>query len=450
MQQPRIFRGKRYFSTLMRAIFCCVLLAGVTSIFSQESNSISYKVKGYRDNGIYGPTDSKVAYILRLKNNINDNQKGNIKVNIINNLGASIYNEDIPVFIKPIGTFDKEVSIDVAKLPTGFYTIYFSIATNHYSQSLYYIFAVEPEKIKPTGVRPLDFTTFWDNARSELANINPSFKVTRRGDISTVSNDIYSVEFQSTGNVAIRGWLSVPKRRSKCPVLYKLPDYATTASPDSRNDMAVLSLDARGFGNSADMGKLSFDSYLTKDLYSRESYIYRAEYMDCLRGIDFICKNTDLKLDASKIIVTGIGQGAGLAAIVAAFDNRIKGVMMDRPTLIDMRTVITIGEVKQQVPWPIGPIKTYCNANRTGLDNFFKVWDYFDPLSFAPMIKCPILIGISLKSSTSLPQCAYNFYNQVLSNKREIYSCADNETGIDESFYIFENNWIKETLKLPF
>ena len=65
------------------------------------------------------------------------------------------------------------------------------------------------------------------------------------------------------------------------------------------------------------------------------------------------------------------------------------------------------------------------------------------------MIKCPILIGISLKSSISPPQAAYNFYNQVLSSKREIYSCPDNESGIDESFYIFENNWIKETLKIP-
>ena len=450
MQQPKLYKGSRHFSALVRAVFCCLILGIVTISFAQDATSISYKVKGYRDNGIYGALDSKVAYIVRLRNNINDNQKGTIKVNVVNNLGASVYNEDAPLFIKPISTFEKEFSIDVAKLPTGFYTIYFSINTNHYSQSLYYLFAVEPDKIKPTGVRPLDFTTFWDNARNELANINPSYKVTRRGDISTVSNDIYLVEFQSTGNVAIRGWLSVPKRHSKYPVLFKLPEYATTASPDSRNDMAVFTLDARGFGNSADMGKQTFDTYLTKDLYSHDTYIYRAQYMDCLRGIDFIVKNTDLKLDANKIIVTGIGQGAGLAAIVAAFDNRVKGVIMDRPTLIDMRTIFTIGEVKQQVPWPISAIKSYCNLNKMGLDNFFKVWDYFDPLSFAPMIKCPILIGISLKSATSLPQCTYNFYNQVLSIKREIYSCADNETGIDESFYIFENNWIKETLKLPF
>lgn len=442
--------GISHYCTSLRAVLCCILLTSTLFSFAQDPNSITYKVKSYQENGIYGPRDSKVAYIIKLRNNINDNQKGNVKVNVVNDLGISVYNEDNPIFIKPTSVFDKEISIDIAKLPTGFYKIYFYINTNHYSQTIYYVFAVEPDKIKPTGVRPLDFTTFWDNARNELANINPSYKVTRRGDISTVANDIYSIEFQSIGNVAIRGWLSVPKRRKKNPVMFKLPDYATTAAPESRNDMAVFCLDARGFGNSADMGRLDYGSFLTKDLYSRDKYIYRAEYMDCLRGIDFICKNTDLNLDASKIVVTGIGQGGSLAAIVAAFDNRVKGVVLDRPTLMDMRTIFAIGEVKNPVPWPIGELKNYCNANKMWLDNFFKTWDYFDPLSFAPMIKCPILVGISLKSSTSPPQCAYNFYNQVLSSKREIYSCADNETGIDASFYIFENNWIKEILRLPF
>ena len=444
-----LHRGFIQSSMLLRAALFCFLLVASIHIFAQDQTSISYKVKGYREDGIYGSTDSKVAYVLKLKNNIQDNQKGNISVKVVNDLGQEIYHDDIAIFIKPTSTYNKDVEIDVAKLPTGFYTITFNIVTNHYSQSVYYVFAVEPEKIKPTGIRPLDFTTFWDNARNELTNLNPSYKVTRRGDISTTTNDIYLVEFQSIGNVAIRGWLSVPKKRKSNIVMYRLPDYATTAAPESRNDMAVFSIDARGFGNSADMGKLDYSSFLVKGLASKETYIYRAEYMDCLRGLDFICKNTDLKLDAGKIILTGVGQGATLAAIVAAFDNRVKGVILDRPCLMDMRTIFAIGEVKPQVPWPINAFKGYLGANRMGLDNFFKIWDYFDPLSFAPMIKCPILVGISLKSSISPPQVAYNFYNQVLSSKREIYSCPDNESGIDESFYIFENNWIKETLKIP-
>ena len=441
--------GNFHNSTLLRAVLLCVLLASTFLGISQDQTSISCKVKGYRENGIYGSKDSKVAYILKLKNVINDNQKGNVYVNVVNDLGNSVYNQDIALFIKPISTYNKEVEIDIAKLPTGFYSIYFTINTNHFSQTLTYVFAVEPEKIKPTGIRPGDFTTFWDNARNELTNINPSYKVTRRGDISTNSNDIYLIEFQSIGHVPVRGWLSVPKRHSKNPVLYRLPDYATTAAPESRNDMAVFSLDARGFGNSADMGRQDYSSYLVNGLNNRDSYIYRAEYMDALRGLDFIYKNTDLHLDENKVILTGIGQGASIASVIAGMDNRVKGLILDRPTLMDLRTMFAIGEVKSQVPWPINALKFYCSTNKIYLDNFFKVWDYFDPLSFAPMIKCPILIGISLKSSVSPPQCAYNFYNQVLSSKREIYSCPDNEAGIDESFYIFENNWIKETLKLP-
>lgn len=449
MQLIKFHRSILHSSSFIRAILFCTLWSFFISIsFAQDKTSISCKIKGYRENGIYGQSDSKVAYIIKLKNNINDNQKGNIYVDVKNDLNQSAYHEDISIFIKPGSSYNKEIEIDVAKLPTGFYNISFNISTNHYAQSLYYIFAVEPEKIKPTGIRPSDFSAFWDNARNELANVSPSYKVVRRGDVSTNSNEVYLLEFQSIGNATIRGWLSVPKNRNRNAILYKLPDYVNVAAPESRNDMAVFTLDARGVGTSADKGKLDFNNFIVNGLSNRENYIYRSVLMDCLRGLDCIIKNAELKLDINKILVTGVGQGAALAAIVAAMDNRVKGLILERPTLIDMRTTFALGEIRSPNPWPIPTLKSYFNSNRMSLDNFFKIWDNFDALSFASLIKCPILVGLSLKSSISFPQCGYNFYNQVLSTKREIYVCPDNESGIDESFYIYENNWIKEILRL--
>ena len=448
MRYKSLCNNTIHISSLMRAFLCCLMFTNFSLLFAQDNTSVSYKVKCYHDNGIYGPQDSKVAYIIKLKNNINDNQKGNIYVEVRNDIGQSMYHDDISMFIKPAGSYIKEIEIDIAKLPTGFYNISFNINTNHYKQYLYYVFGVEPEKLKPSGIHPYDFSAFWDNARNELANINPGFKITRRGDVSTVKNDVYLIEFQSIDNETIRGWLSVPKNHNKNAVLYRLPDYVSVAAPESRSDMAVLCLDARFTGNSADKQRLDANSFLLQGLSNKNNYIYRSLFMDCLRGIDFIMKNPDLKLDGSKIIVTGIGQGAALAAVVAGFDSRVKGLVMDRPTLIDMRTIFSVGEIKPVAPWPIPTFKGYFNYSKMPIDNFFKTWDYFDGLNFATLIKCPTLIGTSLKSSISLPQSAYNFYNQVLSSKREIYVCPDNESGIDESFYIFENNWIKEILRL--
>lgn len=414
----------------------------------QDNSSIEHKIKSYIDNGIYGPSESKVAYILKLRNNINDNQKGNIFLDVRNDLLQVVHHEEIPLFIKPGGTYYKDINIDIAKLPTGFYTIGFNIVTNHYSKFFYYMFGVEPEKMKPTGVMPNDFTQFWDNARNELANTNPAYKIIRRGDLTTPKNEVYLIEYQSIGNTTIRGWLSVPKARKKNAVLIRFPDYVNASAPESRNDMAVLTLDARGVGISADQRKLDHNTFLLDGIASPATYVFRGLYMDCLRSLDFVLRYEDLRLDPEKIVLVGCGQGACVAAAVAGMDKRAKGLVVELPTLMDLRTSFAVGEIKPMIPWPIQSVKGYCNYAKMPLDNFFRTWDYFDPMNFAPMIHCPTLVGISLKSNISPPQCAYGFYNQVLSQKRETYTCPDNETGIDESFYTFENNWIKEVLRL--
>ncbi|MBC7652401.1 MAG: acetylxylan esterase [Deinococcales bacterium] len=435
--------------------YICYLLSGLLLLatnhtYAQEIPTLNVNIKSFRANGIYGINDNRKGYYIKLRNTLSDNQRGTIYLDIKNSYGQSVYHEDIGVFTTPYSGFTKELTLDNSKFAPGFYYVSMAISTNHFNQTFTNVFAVEPEKLPTTPYRPNDFTYFWEDAKRELVNINPQYQVTRRGDMSTIAMDVFMVEFQSIGNAKIRGWLSVPKGRGKFAVIYKLPGYVTPAKPETKGSLAVFSVDARGIAGSTDAQQLTYDNYLVTGLYNKQNYIYKAVFMDCLRGLDFIFTQTDLKIDINKVIVKGEGQGAALAAVVAALDSRkVKGLIMERPVLLDLRTVFAFGETKPVIPWPVNAFKNYLRNSKTPIDNFFRTWDYFDALNFASLVKCPVLMGTALKSVSSPPQSVYNFYNQILGFKREMYVSANTENNMEAAYYVLENNWIRETLRIP-
>ena len=58
-------------------------------------------------------------------------------------------------------------------------------------------------------------------------------------------------------------------------------------------------------------------------------------------------------------------------------------------------------------------------------------------------------MGTALKGISSPPQSVYNFYNQILGFKREMYVSSDTENNMEAAYYVLENNWIRETLRIP-
>uniref|UniRef100_UPI00359467B2 acetylxylan esterase n=1 Tax=Aquiflexum sp. TaxID=1872584 RepID=UPI00359467B2 len=83
--------------------------------------------------------------------------------------------------------------------------------------------AFEPEKIKPTVKMPEDFKSFWDNAKSELAQIPIDYKMTHLPEKSSQHIDVYHVSFQNIRNSRIYGILSVPKGEGKFPAILNVP-----------------------------------------------------------------------------------------------------------------------------------------------------------------------------------------------------------------------------------
>ncbi len=413
--------------------------------FCIAQKGLSYDIRPFKKEGIFR-NDDKVGYDLRFKNNTGEKVRGSIKVEVKNYKGEQTFNQEIGFTIDANRSYANDLKLENDRTVAGFYQLRLIVSANKYNDTLFYGYGVDPEKIYSNVNRPIDFDQFWDDAKRDLVNIDPKFRVTRRGDQSTRDVDVFLVEFQSIDYQTIRGWLSVPKDKGKYNVLYELPGYLEDMRPDSlRKDMAVFRLNVRGHGNSKDNTNADFNTYNIINLNEKYRYIYRGAYMDALRGLDFIYRNEQLKLDIKKVIVKGQGQGAVLATVVASMDARPIGCILETPVYTDMRTLFILAETQSVTPWPVKNFQAYISnpRNRLNKEGLFRNWDYFDPVNFATNIRCKVLFGHNLKNTVCPPQAAIALYNQIRIDNREIFMSPD-EGGMNYVYYSFQNYWIKK------
>lgn len=436
------------FSPLSSMLLCCLLLLMPGTVaLCQGQRGIAYDIRPFRKESIFR-NDDKVGYDVRLKNNTKEKIRGSIKVKVRNYKGEETYNQELGFTMDAKRSYATDLKLENDKTVAGFYQMQIFVAANNYIDTLNFGYAVDPEKIYSNVTRPADFDQFWDDARKELINIDPKFRVTRRGDQSTREVDVFLVEFQSLEFQTIRGWLSVPKKKGKFRVLYELPGYLQDMRPDSlRTDMAVFRVNVRGHGNSKDNTNADFNTFNIINLNDRNRYIYRAVYMDALRGLDFIYRHDYLKLDTKKVIVKGEGQGAVLATVVASMDSRPQGCIIERPVYVDMRTLFMMAESQKVIPWPVANFQAYIKnpRNRLNQEALFRNWDFFDPVNFAANIRCRVLFGHNQTNTVCPPQAAVALYNQIRIDNREIYMSNDPK-GMDYVYYALEAYWIKKIL----
>lgn len=413
--------------------------------FCFAQKGLSYDIRPFKKDGIFR-NDDKVGYDLRFKNNTGEKVRGSIKVEVKNYKAEQTFNQEIGFTIDANRSYGYDLKLENDRTVPGFYQLRLIVTANKYNDTLFYSYGVDPEKIYSNVNRPQDFDQFWDDAKRDLVNIDPKFRVTRRGDQSTRDVDVYLVEFQSLDYQTIRGWLSVPKDKGKYHVIYELPGYLEDMRPDSlRKDAAVFRINVRGHGNSKDNTNADFNTYNIINLNDKYRYIYRGAYMDALRGLDFIYHNQQLKLDIKKVIVKGQGQGAALAAVVASMDTRPIGCILETPVYTDMRTLFILAETQSVTPWPVKNFQAYISnpRNRLNKEGLFRNWDYFDPVNFATNIRCKVLFGHNLKNTVCPPQAAIALYNQIRNDNREIFMSPE-DGGMNYVYYSFQNYWIKK------
>jgi cephalosporin-C deacetylase len=411
------------------ALIICVSMikANAGTMHHKADEEVVTNLVAHSSDGIF---NSNASYTFEVKNTYHTNQEGTVSYVVTTPAGKQVANNSVNVKISKNSNSSYNFTIPAMK--PGFYKINFMINVSDYDDTTRRVFGIRPKEIRSNYARPADFDSFWQTAKTELAAVKPNYKVTEKPGLEKDNRRVFLFEMKSLDDITVRGWLTIPKgsnKNRKFPVFVGLPGYQVDLRPmlGEDEDLAILTINVRGQGNSRDVIHPKREDYITLNIEDKNKYVLRGAIMDCIRTIDFICSRPDL--DADRIEISGGSMGGFLAAALAGLDNRVKLVSAQNPILCDIRNLVGV------VEWPVYDIKKYAN-DKPGV-SFAKLLDnldYFDIKNFAQNIRTPITVGIGLLDHLAPPANQFAFYNNVSSKYGRISIYKDLGHEVPRSF----------------
>ncbi|MXN90853.1 prolyl oligopeptidase family serine peptidase [Flavobacterium sp. Sd200] len=312
----------------------------------------------------------------------------------------------------------------------------------------------DPEKIEPYTKYPNDFNEFWSKAKEEAALCPMKVEKVFKPEFSTDKVDCYLVKVQAyKEDVNIYGYLTIPKKPGKYPVVFTPPGAGIhVVDPSNPTSMAYAEnglirfeteihgirpdLDAKTYKEIARAFSGGDNGYLVNGIEDRDKYYMKKVYLSCVRAIDYITSLPEW--DGKNVIAQGGSQGGALALVTAGLDPRVTVCAASYPALSDM-----VGYLHDRAggyPHMFKELK--------GMDKpeIIKTLEYYDVVNFAKQIKVPVFMTWGFNDNTCPPTTSYAAYNVIKASKTALITPV-NEHWSSDNTKIKILNWIKTQLK---
>ena len=278
---------------------------------------------------------------------------------------------------------------------------------------------------------------FWNKTRAELdeVDMNASVEAVEDVDVFTMESaiktrTIYRVIMSSFEGRRIRAWYTVPAGKPPTngwPAIMEVPGYGgiiPLASHLSQFGYATLSLYPRSQGESLKEWEIEHGTRLVYNITDLERYYYRGVYMDCVRGVDFLDARPEI--DSDRLGVWGFSQGGGLTLATASLDRRVRAAVAGVPWLCNFPVAAEI------TTSPYVELHDWLAEHPSDRDKAMATLDYFDQLSLADSIACPILIGGAIEDEVHPMRTVMPVFEIIQSMKSVIvYPDLDHEYRTD-------------------
>ena len=395
-------------------------------------------------NPVYGP-NTKLDYGIVFKPA--SSFSGRAELEVIHSLGQPHYFETVAL----TGTTNKEVRVQFQpkfNLP-GVSEVWCRLisADNELIWLGRYRMAWDWEHYRPKIQVQPDFNEFWDATLQELRATPLEPQATRVFE-DHPKFEMYDVTFNSWGKQRTHAMLFVPKGATNpLPAivtahpgttgfgLNKRPDgvYGSEVKQDQRFVTIVPLIR----GHAPDAKEIPFNHPWWGPLGDRDTYVARAWYCAMTRAVDYLATRPDL-VDMKRVVVKGGSQGGALALVTAALDPRVAVCLSDCPANCQPQEII------ENYP-SFGPSKGCVPAGKT-LAAVERALSYYNPVNFAPRIKCPTYVGSNIGDLTvhSMgPLAAYHNLTGVPADQKDFYPGRTHAHGSGPGLAVKTKEWLE-------
>lgn len=266
----------------------------------------------------------------------------------------------------------------------------------------------EPTAIVSLPDAPADLKAFWDEAKAELSQVEPDYKLTLIPDSTNQMRKLYKVTMKSLGSVEISGYHSTPTQKGKYPAVISYMGYGSKPwIPGGTPGYVEFVLSVRGQGLQEPVN--NYGDWITYGLDAKENYYYRGAFMDLVRAIDFVASRPEV--NTRTIFAEGGSQGGAFSLAACALDNRVRAAAPTIPFLSDYPDYFKI------VHWPAQPVLNKQREMGLSDEHLYRLLSYFDIKNLAGWIKCPVIMGVGLQDEVCPPHTNFAGFNRISSEK---------------------------------